>query len=277
MRRRLFVQLAFAVRAWSWESSRRIVSLSPNITELLYGIGALNQLAGISDFCTYPPEVKKLPVVAAWHTVYLEKLTNLRPDLVMLDDGQAPFVADRLTQLGFELKIIAVHTVEDVYRAMMTLGEATAHEQAAARLVAVTRKGLERVRSATAALDKPKVMLIVDRTPGTLRDLNCANGSTYLGQLVTIAGGRVVAPNFPRGYGKISKEDLVVLNPDVILDFIHGTKIGNPMDAWTEMPELQAVRGRRVHGVNEDYVPRASQRIVQTAQLFARLIHPEAK
>ena len=77
-----------------------------------------------------------------------------------------------------------------------------------------------------------------------------------------------------------NKEDLLAINPDIILDFIHGVKsrfAGDPMEAWGEMPELKAVRMRRVHGVNEDFVPHASQRIVQTGELFARLIHPEVK
>jgi ABC-type Fe3+-hydroxamate transport system substrate-binding protein len=82
------------------------------------------------------------------------------------------------------------------------------------------------------------------------------------------------------GYAKLSKEDLLAAGPDVILDFTHGAVgrfAGDPMEAWKEMPELRAVRTHRVSAVNEDYVPHASQRMVQTAELFARLIHPEAK
>jgi ABC-type Fe3+-hydroxamate transport system substrate-binding protein len=77
-------------------------------------------------------------------------------------------------------------------------------------------------------------------------------------------------------------EDLLAINPDVILDFIHGynstgrLSVGT-LEAWKEMPELKAVRTGRVHGVGEEFVPHAAQRIVLTAELFARLIHPEAK
>jgi len=98
--------------------------------------------------------------------------------------------------------------------------------------------------------------------------------------LVAIGGGWIGAPKARNGYGKLSKEDLLAINPDIILDFIHGSEsrfAGNPVEAWKEMPELKAVRKGDVHGVNEDYVPHASQRIVHTAELFARLIHPEVK
>jgi ABC-type Fe3+-hydroxamate transport system substrate-binding protein len=123
-------------------------------------------------------------------------------------------------------------------------------------------------------------VLIVDRTPGTLHDLYTATAGSYLAELVELAGGRIVIPPDRSGYAKLSKEDLLAANPDVILDFTHGAVgrfTGDPLEAWKEMPELKAVQTHRVANVNEDYVPHASQRMVQTAELFARLIHPEAK
>ena len=77
---------------------------------------------------------------------------------------------------------------------------------------------------------------------------------------------------------RLAKEDLLAIDPDIILDFIHGPKsglAGDPIEAWREMPELKAVRGHRIHEVNQDFVPHASQRIVLTAELFAKMIHPE--
>jgi iron complex transport system substrate-binding protein len=176
--------------------------------------------------------------------------------------------------------VVPSRTVADVYSAMGELGRATGRVEGAERLAAATREALARVSRRTAGLPKPSVVLIVNRTPGTLRDLYTAAQGSFLAELVQTAGGRVVAPAAARGYERLSKEDLLAVNPDVILDFIHGSQsrlAGNPMAAWKEMPELKAVRNGRIHGVQEDYVPHASQRIAQTAELFARLIHPEAK
>jgi iron complex transport system substrate-binding protein len=120
--------------------------------------------------------------------------------------------------------------------------------------------------------------MIIDRTPGTLRDLYAATDGGYLAELVAIAGGRMALPPVEGGYEKLSKEDLLAANPDIILDLVQGPTgrfSGDPLEAWREMPELKAVREHRVRDVTEDYVPHASQRIVQTAELFARLIHPE--
>jgi iron complex transport system substrate-binding protein len=280
MKRSLLIGFFLALSAMAANVPQRIVSLSPNVTELLYGVGAFDQVVGISDYCTYPPAVSKLPSVGGWHNPNLETLLALRPDLVIVDDGQAPFVRDKFKDLGFPVMVAASHTLSDIYAAITALGRATGHEDAASKLLAATREGMQRVALKTAALPKVKIVLVVDRTPGTLRDLYTATDGGFLGEVVEIAGGRIALPPAARGYGKLSKEDLLAANPDVILDFIHGLKsrfAGDVMEAWREMPELKAVRAHRVYGVNEDYVPHASQRVVQTAELFARLIHPEAK
>ncbi len=278
----LFLFCAASLQA----APQRIVSLSPNLTELLYGMGAFHQIVGVSDYSTYPPEVTRLPSVGGWRNPNLEKLVGLHPDLVIMDDGQAPFMEDKCKDLGFRVMVAADQNVQQIFRSITALGRITGHETEAGKLIQTTREGLARVSRKTASLPKYKVILIVERTPGTLRDLYTATDGGFLAELVEIAGGKVAAPQAKgttgskRGYEKLSKEDLLAINPDVILDFIHGTKsrfAGDAMEAWSEMPELKAVKTRRVYGVMEDYVPHASQRIVQTAELFARLIHPEAK
>ncbi len=280
MKRAILIGLALLLHAGGADVPHRIVSLSPNVTEMLYGIGAFSQVVGISDYCTYPPEVAKLPSVGGWHNPSLEKLAALHPDLVIIDDGQAPFIEDNFKKLGLRVMTASDHSVQDVYNSIAALGRATGHEQDAARLTAATREGLLRVSQKTARLAKPNVVLIVERTPGTLRDLYTATAGGYLGELVEVAGGRIAVPPSKRGYEKLSKEDLLAINPDFILDFIHGVKsrfAGDPIEAWREMSELKAVRSGHVRGVNEDYVPHASQRMVQTAELFAHVIHPELK
>ncbi len=218
--------------------------------------------------------------MGGWANPSLEKLLALRPDLVILDDAQAPLFQENFRDLGLRTLVARDHNIEEVYGAMATLGRATGHAEAAAQLAATTRAGLAGIARKTAPLSHPRVVLIVDRTPGTLRDLYAVSEGGYLAELVAIAGGRIAAPPDKAGYAKMSKEDLLAIDPDVILDFTHaatGRFAADPLEAWQQMPELRAVRARRVYGVNEDYVPHASQRMVQTAGLFARLLHPELK
>lgn len=276
--RAFVLALSLALCALCADVPKRIVSLSPDLTEVLYGVGALPRVVGVSDFDTYPPEVAKLPHLGPLQSPNLETLTALHPDLVVVNSAQAPFLEDTLKQLGLRILKVSNSTLGEVYSSMLAIGHATGNDGQAVKLVAATRESLDRVARKTARLPKPRVVLIIDRTPGTLRDLYTATEGSYLSELIEIAGGHLVVQPAKTGYAKLSKEDLLALNPDIILDFIQGPKsrfAGDPLDAWREMPELKAVRTRRVHEVNEDYVPHASQRIVQTAELFARLIHPE--
>jgi iron complex transport system substrate-binding protein len=282
MRRTFLTSAAFALWALSTgvgaEIPQRIVSLSPDLTEMLYGVGALNRVVGVSNYDTYPPEVAKIPRLGQLHSPSYEKLTAMRPDLVVINNAQAPFLEDTLKELGLRVLKTSNRSIQEVYAAITAIGRATGNDNEAARLVATTREGLDRVARRTARLSRPRVVLIVDRTPGTLRDLYTATDGSYLAELVEIAGGRIALKPVESGYAKLRKEDLLATDPDIILDFVQGPKstlAGDPIEAWQEMPELKAVRGRRVYEVNEDFVPHASQRMVQTAELFAKRIHPE--
>lgn len=272
--------LSFGCSAGAADFPQRIVSLSPDLTEILYGVGAFSRLVGVSNYDTYPPEVAKIPHLGQLHNPSLEKLTAARPDLVIINEAQAPFLEDTLKDLGLRVLKTSNRSIEDVCAAIIAIGHATGNDREAAKLVADTREGLDRVRRKTATVSRPRVVMIVNRTPGTLRDLSSATDGSYLADLVSLAGGQIAIPRVPSGYARLSKEDLLATNPDIVLDFVHGPKsglAGDPLDPWRDLPELKAVREHRVLGVSADYVPHASQRIVQTAELFMRLIHPELK
>jgi len=278
--RQLLLSLMAAAVLTAADAPRRIVSMSPNLTEILYGIGAFDRLVGISDYCTDPPEVRNLPVLGGWINPNLEKLTGLHPDLVIVDAGQAPFVADKFRELGLRVIDVPDRNIADIYSAIETLGRATGRADAAAKLEAETRRSLAEVERKLTAAPRLRVVVVVDRAVGTLRNLVAATGGSYFAEVVRIAGGDLATPPAKEGYVNLNKEDLLAQNPDVILDFTHGQKgqfAGDPLEAWREMPELKAVRTHRVYEVDEDYVPHASQRVTETAALFARLLHPEIK
>jgi iron complex transport system substrate-binding protein len=120
------------------------------------------------------------------------------------------------------------------------------------------------------------VLCIIDRTPGTLRDLYAAIEGSFLAELIVIAGGSVVGGAVRGGYGRISKEAVLTANPDIVLDLIPIQQPGaSPELAWRDLPELKAVRRGGVHIVREEYAAHDSQLIAKTAVVFAQLLHPE--
>jgi cobalamin transport system substrate-binding protein len=257
----------------------RIVSLSPSVTEILYGIGAWQQVIAVSQFCTYPEDVKNKPRVNGWDKTNLEQVMALKPDFVIGVDAQEPFLRDKLTALGVRSLFVKSQTLTDIMASMREIGRGTGHEQEAEELTVKTQAEIEAVRKAVGERTHPRVLCVVDRVPGTIRDLYTATRGSYLDELITIAGGDPIAPVAKHGYGKINKEAVLTLNPEVIIDMVQGSK-GNfgedPMAVWNELAEVRAVRDKRIYPMTDPSVIHPSQFVGHTAQVFARALHPES-
>jgi iron complex transport system substrate-binding protein len=258
---------------------QRIVSISPNVTEILYGVGAWAQVVAVSQYCNFPDDVKNKPRVSGWDNTNLEQLTALKPDLVIGVEAQAPFLKDKLDALGIRSLFLKGQSLSDVYVSIEEIGKVSGHEQQATALVTKTRNEVEAVRQSVAGRQPVKVLCIVDRIPGTIRELYTATQGSYLAELIAIAGGESIAPPGEQGWGKITKEAVVSLNPEVIIDMVQDSKgdFGeDPIAVWRALPEVSAVQKQRIYPVRDDLVIHPSQFVGHTAQVFARLIHPEA-
>ena len=256
----------------------RIVSLSPSATEILHGIGAFERVVAVSDYCNYPPEAERLPRVGGWQNTSVEQVVALKPDLVVMADAQAPFIKDRLDNLGTPTLAVPSRSLDDALMAIEQIGRATGNDVEAQELVRDTRAKLDGVRARTAALPRPHVLCVIDRVPGTLRDLYAATEGSFLAQLIEVAGGRAIAPPAEVGYGRISKEAVVALNPEIIIDMVQGAggRLGeDPQAVWQELSQIEAVRQRRIYPLRDTSVLHPSQFVGSTARRFAEIIHPE--
>lgn len=267
---------------------QRIVSLSPSTTEILYGVGAFERVVAVSDYCEYPPEVKNLPRVGGWGNPNIERLAALRPDLVIVSDVQLPFLKSRLDALQIPVLGVPSKSLTDALDAITLVGRQTARETEAANLRRETEQRIERVREQTKNLRRPRVLCIVDRVPGTLRDLYTISHESFLAELIEAAGGEVLsATHAPGGYGQISKEAVLAMNPDIIIDMVQGAS-RNPIGGgqagaldedlqkvWQELPQVRAVQDRRIYQLRDTSVLHPSQFVADTAERFARLLHPE--
>ncbi len=259
-------------------SPDRIISLSPNVTEILEGVGAFDRVVAVSDYCSYPPGVKELPRVGGWQNSSLEEVTSLRPDLVVMSEAQAPFVNDQLQALDTQTLVVPSQSLQDVFTAMRAIGRAVGRELQAEQLGVEVRTQLDRISRRTRGLPRRPVLCVVDRVPGTLRGLYTATQGSYLAQLIEIAGGKSIAPPAASNYSKIGKEAVVTLNPEVVIDMVQGAQgrfAEDPISVWSGLKEIHAVRHGRVHGIRDMFVLHPSQLVVKTAELFAKLIHPE--
>jgi iron complex transport system substrate-binding protein len=258
---------------------QRIISLTPSTTEILSGVGAFDRVVAVSDYCTYPPEVKDLPRIGGWQNTNLERVASFRPDLIVMTQAQEPFIKERVEALGARTLVVRDRTLDDALNAVAEIGRATGNVAEAEVLLARTRSTLEEIRARTRELPRRRVLCIVDRLPGTLRGMYSANEGSFLAQLIEIAGGESIVPRGGIGFGQIQKEAVLELDPEVIIDLMmHKTEGRFDEDirvVYSELSNLRAVREGRVYSVREETVLHPSQFVGDTARRFAALIHPE--
>jgi iron complex transport system substrate-binding protein len=264
----------------------RIVSLSPNATEILHGIGAFDRVVAVSTYCEYPPEVDRLPRVGGWTNTNLEQVLVLDPDLVILSDAQAPLVESRLHALGLETLTVGSQSLQDIYRAIDSIGRAVGNQEEAKRLADGMRSELATIENLVRGRPRPRTLVVVDRLPGTLRDVYIATGGSYLTSLVEIAGGKPITPEAPHNYAHISAEALMVFDPEVVFDLVQALNAPvtvpgvselaeDPTAVWRTV-EIQAVKDDRVYPITDKKFVHPSQFAVQAAWEMAKRIHPDA-
>jgi iron complex transport system substrate-binding protein len=264
----------------------RIVSLSPNATEILHGIGAFDRVVAVSTYCEYPEDVAKLPRVGGWTNTNLEQVLALAPDLVILSDAQAPLVEKHLHALGLETLVVGSQSLEDIYDAIDAIGRAVGSPEEAKRLAGWMRSELSAIEAAVRGRPRPRTLVVVDRLPGMLRDIYIATRGSYLTTLVEIAGGNPITPEAPHNYTQISIEALVAFDPEVVFDVVQALSspvavpglselAEDPTAVWRTV-EIQAVKNQRVYPFSDKKMVHPSQLAIQAAWEMARRLHPDA-
>jgi iron complex transport system substrate-binding protein len=262
------------------QPARRVISLSPSTTEVVWGVGAFQRVVAVSDYDDFPPEVKDLPKIGGWSNTNLEQVASLKPDLVLMTKAQEPFIKDKLDAMCIRSVSVPDRTLADALSSVTQIGAALGEPDAAQKLLAETRAKIEDVRARAKGLKRPRVLCVVDRVPGTLRGLYAATSGSFFAELIDIAGGESIAPASSTGFGQISKEAVSTLDPEIIIDMVQSSNTGklaeDPKAVWGELSQVNAVRAGRVYAVRDTSVLHPSQRVGDTARKFAEMIHPEA-
>jgi iron complex transport system substrate-binding protein len=196
-----------------------------------------------------------------------------------MTESQSQFLQTRLDSLGFRTLVVRSQTLADAYEAIESIGRSVGRETEGKRLAERTRAEVEAVRARTASLPRPRVLCVVDRVPGMLRELYTATQGSFIAELIAIAGGESIAPKANTGYGKITKEALLVLDPEIIIDMIQGAKgrLGeDPGRVWADLAQVTAVRTGRVVALDDTAFLHPSQLVAESARRFAAIVHPEA-
>lgn len=252
---------------------RRMVSLVPGVTEMLYAIGAEGRLVGRTDFCDYPAAARLKPSVGGTVSPNLEALVALRPDLVVATSaGNSDETRRQLERLRVPLYLVDPHGLSDVFRTLTRLGALTDREARAAEVVAGLERRVRAVAARVAARPRPRVLYVVWPDP-----LIVPGRGAAVTELIELAGGESVSADGPEGYPRYSVEAAVARGPEVIILARHGAGTAPyAREKWERFADLPAIRAGRLHAVDGDLFHRFGPRVVDALEILARLLHPEA-
>jgi iron complex transport system substrate-binding protein len=248
---------------------RRIVSLDPTTTEILFAIGAGERLVGRSHWDAWPAAALRLPDLGPGIRPNVEAVLATRPDLVVLyasQDNRA--AAAQLRAAGVATAAFRIDQIDAFRRVTPLLGRLSGDTIAARVTVDTVVRSLERVRAATAGRARPAVLIPAWDSP-----LLVIGGGSFVSQVVSIAGGDNVYASHPDRSPQVTLEDVVRRDPDVILV---GPERRQRYLSHPRWRTLRAVRTRRVLALDTALVWRASTRLGEAAASIARLLHPWA-
>lgn len=229
---------------------RRIISLVPALTEMLFAIGAGPQVVAVSSFDRHPPEVAGLPKVGALLDPDVERVLSLTPDLVAVYASQTD-LKRQLERASIPVFDYRHAGLADVFTTLRALGARTGRAVQAEAVAADLERRIDAVRRRSAGRPRPRVLLVFGREQGSLRNLYASGGRGFLHDMLLTAGGANVFADVQQEAVQATTELVLARAPDVVLE-LHERREWTDAETraaqalWRRLPALPAVKSGRV-------------------------------
>jgi iron complex transport system substrate-binding protein len=253
---------------------RRVVSLSPGVTEILFALGAGDLVAGVTQYCNYPPEAQTRTKVGGFSgaQVSVEQIAALKPDLVILSEDMHFRIRAMLNDLGITTLAVEPRSFEDVYGLIEQLGNICGRAEGAVEVVRGMREKVALAAERFAGREQPPVYWEISPEP-----LISVGRNTFISELIRLGGGRNIFDDLAQDYPEVSAEQVLLRRPEWI---ITGDDHELPADSaafarrpgWTGIP---ALRDGRIIRVDADRYYRYGPRLADAALEIAGILHPE--
>jgi iron complex transport system substrate-binding protein len=253
----------------------RIVSLAPNITEILFAIGLGDEIAGVTLDSDYPPDAAEKPKVGTFWQPNIEAVVAARPNLVItLGFEQQKNLAERLRRIGYNSLTVNIEKVSDLFGAIEKIGAATGRQRQANELISRIRTKLQQLANLLGADAKVRVLWVVQREP-----LRVAGRDTFVNEMIELAGGENAIGSTVHKYPPIGSEQVVACNADVIIESAMGrgdieSQRDRALQHWSKFKHLPVVANRRVYVIDGDTVSRLGPRLYEGTETIARCLRP---
>lgn len=252
---------------------QRIVSLAPSITEILFALQLEDKIVGVSNFCHFPPQAARKEKIGDYATPSLEKIVALRPDLVIgLAEGELRNLVERLTALKIPVYISNPTNLREIIISIQRIGALTSATPKGLEIAATMELKVKQIQEKVKGLSRPRVLHLLNFDP-----LLSAGKGTFIDDVIRIAGGRNLAETAIGRYPRLSFEEVLAMDPEVILlaSMKPADLLLEQRHWWEKWKSITAVRHGRVYVLDADLIHRPSPRIIIGLAQVARALHPE--
>lgn len=255
----------------------RIVSLAPSNTEILFAVGAGDNVVGVTEYCDYPEEVQAIEKIGGFSakTISVEKVVALEPDLVVAGDESHRPVREALEQVNIPVLSMSADTLEDVHANILLVGHVTGHETQAEQVVEDMKNRVQAVRETVAPIPEEERLTVFWEVFD--EPLMTAGPATFNSQMIELAGGISIFGDLEGDYPQINAEEVIARNPDIIMSSdTHGEKLTQEQVAdrpgWEQ---IDAVKNNRIHLIDGNIVSRPGPRLADAVEAIAAALYPE--
>lgn len=270
----MFAQNRSDVGQWP----QRLVGLAPSNVEALFALGLGDKVVGVNRYTSYPAKAAALPKIGGMVDVDFEQMLLLKPDYVVLLESQYSLV-QKFEEIGIKVLSVNHESVDGIVSSFADIAKICGNEERAAAICDEIREHVSRVREGVRGKKKPRVLICIHHSTDVTQPeqiIVCGSGG-YHRELLEIAGG-VNAYQGPVAFPKLSRENLIHLNPDVIIDLVNKKVVNDRSreelkDLWNVYGELDAVKNRRIVIADgmEHFLP--GPRFLKTLDVFSEGIH----
>jgi iron complex transport system substrate-binding protein len=261
---------------------QRIISCAPNLTEMLFALGAGDRLIGVTRYCRYPPEAARIAPLGDLFSPNLEAMVAARPDLIVLVPGnrkiQEFFAANPGPKI---LETNACETIAEIEATVRQLGGVVGAGRRAEAIVAGIESGLDSLRAEYAGRGPVRYLMILGHDQATLEQIYVTGQATYLTELAALSGGMNVVDESLGRYPIVTREAIIAMNPEVIFERFLGDNPATDeqkkamIALWDSLPTLDAVRNGRIVVLDDNHVTINGIDLVNSARKLAVLLHGE--
>ena len=254
-------------------SPKRIISLAPNVTEILFGLGLDQEIVGVSIHCNFPEKARTRTRVGSYISLDFEKIVSLKPDLIIgTGAGNTKDMVDRLEKLGFSTYIIFPKNFDGILTSVRHLSQVVAREKEGLVTVRSMESRRQKIVDLTRNLPRPRVFMQIGEAP-----IVTVGRGSFADDLISLAGGENVAAKEEKMYPRWGMEEVLRRSPEVILISSMNPK-GNyerVVQEWSRWKMIPAVQHGRIRLIDSDLIDRPSPRIVEGLEEMAGVFHPE--